>query len=61
MTVAWVFPGQGSQKIGMANKVIDLPHAKNRFSYASKLFGKNLFQICEQFSEKNNYFEKINF
>ena len=24
MTVAWVFPGQGSQKIGMANKIIDL-------------------------------------
>ena len=28
MTVAWVFPGQGSQKIGMANKIINLPNAK---------------------------------
>ncbi|ABM71374.1 Malonyl coenzyme A-acyl carrier protein transacylase [Prochlorococcus marinus str. MIT 9515] len=47
MTVAWVFPGQGSQKIGMANEIIDLPNAKNRFNYASELFGKNLLQICE--------------
>ena len=60
MTVAWVFPGQGSQKIGMANKIINLPNAKNRFNYASDLFGKNLFEICEQLSEKNNIDEDLN-
>ena len=60
MTVTWVFPGQGSQKIGMANKVINLPNAKNRFNYASKLFGKNLFDICEQLSEENNLDEDLN-
>ena len=60
MTVAWVFPGQGSQKIGMAKNVINLPNAKNRFNYASELFGKNLFQICEQLSEKNNLDEDLN-
>ena len=60
MTVAWVFPGQGSQKIGMANKIIDLPNAKHKFNYASKLFGKNLFEICEQLSEKNNLDEDLN-
>ena len=47
MTVAWVFPGQGSQKIGMANKIIDLPNAKKRFKYASEVFERNLFEICE--------------
>ena len=51
MKVAWVFPGQGSQKIGMANKVINLPNAKNRFNYASKIFERNLFEICEQNSD----------
>ncbi len=54
MTVAWVFPGQGSQKIGMANKIIDLPNAKNRFNYASDVFQKNLFEICELNSDDLN-------
>ena len=60
MTVAWVFPGQGSQKIGMANKVINLPYAKERFNYASKVFGKKLFDICEQVSEQNNLDKDLN-
>ena len=60
MTVAWVFPGQGSQKIGMANNVINLPYAKERFNYASKVFGKQLFDICEQVSEQNNLDEDLN-
>ncbi len=60
MTVAWVFPGQGSQKIGMANKIINLPNAKNRFNFASKVFGKNLFDICEKISEKYNFDEDLN-
>ena len=28
MTVAWVFPGQGSQKIGMAKQIENLPKTK---------------------------------
>ena len=60
MTVAWVFPGQGSQKIGMANKIINLPNARERFDYASKIFRKNLFEICEKVSEINSFDEDIN-
>jgi len=30
MTVAWVFPGQGSQKIGMAKQIENLPNTKER-------------------------------
>ena len=60
MTVAWVFPGQGSQKIGMANKIINLPNAKKRFNFASEVFEKNLFKICEQVSEKDNPEEDLN-
>ena len=54
MTVAWVFPGQGSQKIGMANKIIDLPNVKSRFNYASEVFERNLFEICESNSDDLN-------
>jgi len=60
MTIAWVFPGQGSQKIGMANKIKDLPHTKNRFDYASEVFKRNLFKICEQNSDKNKLFNDLN-
>ena len=60
MTVAWVFPGQGSQKIGMANKIINLPNAKNRFNYASDVFGRNLYEICENIPEKNNFADDLN-
>ena len=30
MTVAWVFPGQGSQKIGMAKQIENLPNTQKR-------------------------------
>ena len=54
MTVAWVFPGQGSQKIGMAKQVENLPKTKERFSYASEVFERNLFEICELNTEPTN-------
>ena len=60
MTVAWVFPGQGSQKIGMAKKVENLPNTKERFSYASEIFKRNLFEICEDNSESTDPFNDLN-
>ena len=60
MTVAWVFPGQGSQKIGMANKIVNLPNAIDRFNYASEVFKRNLFEICEQQSDKKNLSDDLN-
>ncbi len=60
MTIAWVFPGQGSQKIGMANEIINLPNAKDRFNYASKVFERDLFKICEQVADTNNLDEDLN-
>ena len=44
---AWVFPGQGSQKVGMAAGVLELPGAKARFEAASNLLGRDLLAICE--------------
>ena len=43
---AWVFPGQGSQKVGMAEGVLDLPGARERFAAASDLLGRDLLAIC---------------
>ena len=54
MTVAWVFPGHGSQKIGMAKQIENLSNTKERFSYASEIFERNLFEICELKTEPTN-------
>ena len=43
---AWVFPGQGSQKVGMAAGVLELPGAQARFQSASELLGRDLLAIC---------------
>ena len=60
MTVAWVFPGQGSQKIGMAKQIENLPSTKDRFSYASEIFERNLFEICELNSDPTNPLSDLN-
>ncbi|MBO8216471.1 ACP S-malonyltransferase [Prochlorococcus marinus] len=60
MTVAWVFPGQGSQKIGMAKQVQNLSNTEERFSYASEIFERNLFEICELNSEPSNSLYDLN-
>ena len=46
MAIAWVFPGQGSQKTGMAEPVLGLPAARERFAAASALLGRDLLAIC---------------
>jgi [acyl-carrier-protein] S-malonyltransferase len=45
MAIAWVFPGQGSQKPGMADAVLDLPGARQRFQRASELIGRDLLAV----------------
>jgi len=60
MTVAWVFPGQGSQKIGMAKQIENLPNTKERFGYASEIFERNLFEICELNSQSKNPLSDLN-
>ena len=47
MGIAWVFPGQGSQKVGMADGLLDLPGAFECFCQASDLLGRDLLAICQ--------------
>ena len=60
MTVAWVFPGQCSQKFGMAKQIENLNNTKERFSYASEIFERNLFEICELDTEPKNSIIDLN-
>lgn len=46
MAIAWVFPGQGSQKAGMADGLLELPGAPERFARASALLERDLLAIC---------------
>ena len=60
MKTAWLFPGQGSQKIGMGQDVIELNDAKRRFDLASNIFNKDLYQICGLQTENNSEEESLN-
>ena len=56
MTLAFVFPGQGSQSVGMLNAIGDaLPIIKQTFAEASDALGYDLWQLVSQGPE-----EKLN-
>ena len=47
MAIAWVFPGQGSQKVGMAEALLSIEGSRERFGMASELLGRDLLAICQ--------------
>lgn len=49
---AWVFPGQGSQVVGMGADLLDLPSAKAKFATAEKFLGWSVAEICQSSEEK---------
>ncbi|MCU0526704.1 MAG: ACP S-malonyltransferase [Elainella sp. Prado103] len=44
---AWVFPGQGSQSIGMGADLSAFPQAQARFEQAAELLGWSVPEICQ--------------
>lgn len=45
---AWVFPGQGSQAIGMGADLLNLPKAKARFELAKEILGWSVPEVCQE-------------
>ncbi|MES3041614.1 MAG: ACP S-malonyltransferase [Pseudomonadota bacterium] len=49
MTTAWVFPGQGSQAVGMlADLAAEFATVQDTFAEASAALGKDLWQLAQQ-------------
>jgi [acyl-carrier-protein] S-malonyltransferase len=47
--VAFMFPGQGAQFVGMCGDVVkDVPKAKELFEKASEILGYDLLQVCTE-------------
>ncbi|UBF29157.1 ACP S-malonyltransferase [Kovacikia minuta CCNUW1] len=49
---AWVFPGQGSQAVGMGMDLLELPEAKARFQQADEILGWSVAEICQSDADK---------
>lgn len=49
---AWVFPGQGSQAIGMGVDLLDLPSAKDKVEQARQVLGWDVLEICQSQEDK---------
>ncbi len=48
MTLAFVFPGQGSQSVGMMQSFADLPGVRETFSQASELLEQDLWKLAAE-------------
>lgn len=49
---AWVFPGQGSQTIGMGLDLLDVPVGKSKFAQAEQILGWSVPEICQSQEDK---------
>lgn len=49
---AWVFPGQGSQAIGMGTDLLELPDAMAKFEQAEPILGWSVIEVCQSQDDK---------
>lgn len=49
---AWVFPGQGSQALGMGGDLANLPIAQEKYAAAETILGWSVLDICTNAEDK---------
>lgn len=49
---AWVFPGQGSQAVGMGSDLFSLSAAQEKFAQAEEILGWSVAEICQSQEDK---------
>lgn len=49
---AWIFPGQGSQSVGMGVDLAQLPEAKARYAAAADILGWSVLDLVKQEDDK---------
>ena len=49
---AWVFPGQGSQAVGMGVDLKDISAAKTKFEQAEQILGWSVLEVCQGEEER---------
>lgn len=51
-TTAWVFPGQGSQALGMDTDLATVPLARDRFAIADEILGWSVQDLCRSTTDR---------
>ncbi len=49
---AWVFPGQGSQAVGMGADLYSLPEAQAKFEQAAQILGWSVPELCQDLEDR---------